>query len=116
MFGKNDSKKQDSKSFSDSKKIEEMMKKMNMNIKNVEALEVVIKTKDKNITISKPEVMIANIMGKDVYQITGQIKETSEEDIKLVMDKTGKDRETVEQTLEELDNDLAKAIIELKKK
>lgn len=98
----------------DPKKIEEMMKKMNMNIKNIEALQVTIKTKNKNIIITKPEIMIANIMGRDVYQISGDVKETTEEDIKLVMEKTGKDRKTVEQKLEELDHDLAKAIMDLK--
>jgi alpha-NAC-related protein len=99
------------------KKIEEMMKKLNMNIKQIDAEVVAIKCKDKNIIISKPEVMVTNMMGKDVYQITGEISEATpvtEDDIKMVMDKTGKDRETVVQKLEELNNDLAKAIMELK--
>lgn len=101
----------------DPKKIEQMMKKMNMNIKNVEADVVAIKCKDKNIIISKPEIMVTNMMGRDVYQITGEVSESGivkEDDIKMVMDKTGKDRETVVQKLEELNNDLAKAIMELK--
>ena len=103
----------------DPKKIQDMMKKLNMNVTEVPAVEVIIKCKDKNIIISEPEVMIADMMGKEVYQISGTVSEAeqiSEKDIKMVMEKTGKDRETVVKKLEELNNDLAKAIIELKEK
>lgn len=101
----------------DPKKIEQMMKKLNMNITKIEADVVAIKCKDKNILISKPDIMVTNMMGRDVYQITGEVSESTmvtEDDIKMVMNKTGKDRETVVQKLEELNNDLAKAILELK--
>jgi len=101
----------------DPKKIEKLMKKMNMNVNNVEAEMVVIKGKGKNIVISRPEIMVVNMMGRDVYQISGEVSESnrmSEEDIQMVMEKTGKDRETVVKKLEELNNDLARAIIELK--
>ena len=106
MFGANDP-----------KKIQQMMKKLNMDIRELEAEEVIIKQKNKTLKIKNPEIMIANLMGKDVYQISGQIYESvSEDDIKLVMEQTGKDRQTVEQKLEELNNDLAKVIMELKEK
>lgn len=100
------------------KKIQEMMKKLNMNVQELEAEEVIIRTKKKNIIISRPEVMIADMMGKEVYQISGEVSEAdivSDKDIEMVMDKTGKDRDTVVRKLEELDNDLARAIMELKK-
>ena len=103
----------------DPKKMEQMMKKLNMNVKNIDAKEVIIKTDNGNIIISDPEVMVVDMMGKDVYQITGDIsgkKGSNEEDIKMVMEHTGKDRQTVEKKLEELNNDLAKAIMELKGK
>ena len=101
----------------DPKKLEKMMKKLNMNVQQIPADVVVIKTKEKSIVISKPEVMLANMMGRDIYQVTGEVSESypiSEDDIKVVMEKTGKDREIVVKKLEELNNDLAKAIIELK--
>ncbi|MCX6815380.1 MAG: nascent polypeptide-associated complex protein [Candidatus Aenigmarchaeota archaeon] len=101
----------------DPKKLEKMMKKLNMNIQQIEADVVVIKTKAKNIVISKPEVMLTNMMGRDVYQITGEVSESqqvNEEDIRMVMEKTGKDRDAVVRKLEELNNDLARAIIELR--
>ena len=103
----------------DPKKIQEIMKKMNMNVRDIIAEEVIIKCRDRNIIISKPEVMVIDMSGKEVYQISGVVSEAdrlSEEDIKLIMKKTGKDRKTVVQKLEELNNDLAKTIMELKKK
>ena len=101
----------------DPKKIQQLMKKMNMNVREIKAEEVIIKCKDKNIIISNPEIMIADMMGKEMYQIAGEVSESEqvkEEDIKMVMEKTGKDRKTVVKKLEELNNDLARAIMELK--
>ena len=103
----------------DPKKIQEIMKKMNMNVRDVNAEEFIIKRKDNNIIISKPEIMILEMPGKEVYQISGVVSEADrikEEDIKLIMKKTGKSRKTVVQKLEELNNDLAKTILELKEK
>ncbi len=102
----------------DPKKIQQMMKKLNLNVQQLEAEEVIIKTKTKNIVISNPEVMIADMMGKEVYQISGEVSEAelvNDEDVKIVMEKTGKDRDSVVKKLEELNNDIARAIIELKK-
>ena len=101
----------------DPKKIQEMMKKLNMKVREIDAEKVVIHGKDKDIVIENPQIRIADMMGKEVYQITGEVFEKSalsEDDIKIVMNKTGKDRETVVKKLEELNNDLAKAIMELK--
>ncbi len=101
----------------DPKKIEQMMKKLNINVNQIEAEEVIIKQKNKNIIISNPEVMVTNMMGRDIYQISGEISESeqiSEQDIQMVIEKTGKDRDTVIKKLEELNNDLVRAIMELK--
>ncbi len=103
----------------DPKKLEKLMKKLNLNVRQMEADEVVIKGAQKTIVIKKPEIMITDMMGREVYQITGNVEESmsaSEEDILMVMEKTGKDRKTVVEKLEELDNDLARAIMELKGK
>ncbi|MBI4019197.1 MAG: Nascent polypeptide-associated complex protein [Candidatus Aenigmarchaeota archaeon] len=104
----------------DPKKMQQLMKKLNMNVKDIDAEEVIIRCKDKDIRITSPEVMVTNMMGRDVYQISGQVSESSkganEEDIKMVMEQTGKDRETVARKLEDLNNDLARAIMELKEK
>ena len=104
----------------DPKKMEKMMKKLNMNVRKIDAKEVVIKQDGKDTIISNPDVMIVNMSGRDVFQITGEISEkttkkaVSEEDVKLVMGQTGKPHDEVVKKLEELDNDLAKAIKDLK--
>jgi nascent polypeptide-associated complex subunit alpha len=101
----------------DPKKIEHMMKKLNMKVQQIPAEVVIIKTKEKNIVISNPEIMLADMMGREVYQISGEVSESTfvnEEDVQMVMDKTGKDRDTVVKKLEELNNDLARAIMDLK--
>lgn len=103
----------------DEKTIKKMMEKMNMNVREIEAEKVVIHSNNKNIVITSPNIMVMNIGGKDVYQIAGAVKEqdsVDEKDIEIAMKKTGKSRETVVGTLRELDNDLARAIRELKKK
>jgi len=103
----------------DPKDLEKVMRKLNMNIAQIPADMVIIKSKEKQIVISNPEVMLANMMGREVYQITGEVSESvpiSEEDVKMIMDQTGKDRNTVVKKLEDLNNDLAKAILELKEK
>jgi len=99
-------------------RIEKMMKKMGIKTEMIDAEEVIIKCKDKKIIIEKPTVMLTNVMGQDAYQVTGSVRVISvnEDDIKMVMEKTGKSREEVVAKLEELNNDLARAIIELKEK
>lgn len=102
--------------------MQKMMKQMGMRMEEVDASEVIIKCSENQIRIKHPQVIIANIMGKKVYQISGPEsieklgKEISDEDIKIVMEQTGKDKDTVEKTLKDMDHDLAKVILELKKK
>lgn len=101
------------------KHLEKMLRKFNMNVREVDANKVTIECSDKKIVITNPEVMVMNLMNKEVYQITGEINEIlepKEEDIKLVMEKTGADKETVVEMLKKLNNDLARVIKELKEK
>ncbi len=102
----------------DPKKMEKIMKRMNIKTEEVPAIKVVIETENKTITITKPQVMIADIMGRRTYQITGNESvedKINEDDVKLVMEKTGKERDNVVKKLKELNNDIARAIIELKR-
>ncbi len=102
----------------DGKKLQQMMKKLNMDMRQLEAEEVVIKLKDSEIVISDPEIMITNMMGREVYQITGSASErkgVNQEDVKMVMARTGENEEVVAKKLKELNNDLARAISELKR-
>ncbi len=104
------------------RKMQQMMKKMGIKQVEIDAEEVIIRTKDKEIVITNPSVSKVNMMGQETYQITGQEEERSlsteptisEEDVKTVMDQTGKTEEECRKALEESSGDLAEAILSLK--
>jgi len=56
----------------DPDKIQQLMEKMGIKTKKLAAKEVVIKFKSKIIKIKNPDVLLTNIMGKDVYQISSK--------------------------------------------
>jgi nascent polypeptide-associated complex subunit alpha len=95
-----------------------LMKQIKM--EEVPATEVVIKTESGDIIITNPSVQKMKVQGKETFQISGDIIEeetieVSEDDIKLVMDKTGCSEEQAMETLGETDGDIAGAILKLKK-
>lgn len=100
------------------KQLEKMAKKMGIQTTEIQAEEVIIKTPDKDILIKSPQVSRINMMGQDTFQISGEITEResgpSQEDIKMVAEKTGASKEEARKVLEET-GDLAEAIIKLKK-
>ncbi len=102
----------------DPKKLEKIMKRMNIKPETIDAVKVVIETEDSVITITKPEVIALDVMGRRTYQIAGNETvepKIREEDVKMVMEKTGREREDVVKKLKELNNDIARAIIELRR-
>ena len=101
------------------KQIEGMMKKMGINQQQVDAKRVIIELEDKNIILDEPSVAKINMQGQESWQITGESRVEakegfSEEDVKMVMEKTGKSKEEVIGFLKENNGDIALAIIELK--
>ncbi len=103
--------------------MQKMMKQMGMQTTEIDATEVVIKTPDKDIVITNPQVSKIKVMGQETFQIAGgeiseeeAVEETliSEEDIKLVIEQTGATEEEVQQALEEANGDIAQAIMALK--
>ena len=100
------------------RQIEKAMKRMGMQAVPIEAEEVIIRTPEKQITISNPQVTRVNMMGQDTFQIVGEVEESeaekfSDDDIKLVMEKAGVDEEAARKALEE-EGDIAGAILKLK--
>ena len=92
------------------------LKKLLKHMEQIEAKEVRIVGEDQDIVIDDPRVFRVNMMGQEVFQITGnpRIEEKfKEEDVKLVMEKTGKDREEVIKKLKENKGDIAKTILDL---
>ena len=103
----------------DPKKIAGMMSKMGINQEEIEAERVIIEQENKNIIIENPQVVKVSMQGNETFQISGNIREEEteeklrEEDIKQVMEKTGKSRLEAEVALKEANGDLAEAILNL---
>jgi nascent polypeptide-associated complex subunit alpha len=101
------------------KQIEKAMKRMGMQAVPIEAEEVIIKTPDKDIVISNPQVTNINMMGQQTYQIVGEVEEKpharfTDEDVRMVMEKAGVDEEAAKKALED-EGDIAAAILKLTK-
>ena len=100
----------------DPKKMQAMMSQMGIKQKEIDADEVIIKTKEGNIIIRDPSVTRITMQGQDTFQISGQVEteEISEDDIKMVTAKTGADREKAKTALKKSGGDIAEAILALK--
>ncbi len=100
----------------DDKQLRIMMKRMGINIKELKAKRVIIETEDKEYVFNNPIVNVMEMKGERTYQITGKVEvkeKIREEDVALVMEKTGKSREEAAKALEEADGDIAQAILNL---
>ncbi len=102
------------------RQMERMMRKMGMNMEEVKGVKrVVIETETKEMVIDEASVTIMNVQGEKTFQIQGKLTEKAlaqeipEDDIKLVMDQAGVDREKAVKALEEADGEPAEAIIRL---
>ena len=99
------------------------MKRMGIQQQEIEATEVIIRTPDKEIVITNPQVSKVNMMGQKTYQIVGEEHERdlssepeiNDDDIKTVMEQANVDENTARKAIEDNDGDLARAIISLKK-
>jgi nascent polypeptide-associated complex subunit alpha len=98
-----------------------MMKKLGIQQVEIDATEVIIRTKDKEIIFKSPQVAKVNMMGQETYQIIGEgvekglstEPEISEDDIKTVMDQADVDKKTALNAIKKHNGDLAEAIMEL---
>ncbi len=104
----------------DSKQMERMMKQMGMNVLDIDAEEVIIRTPEKDIIISDPKVSKVKVMGQEMFQITGEVSEREREDegdddIDVVAEQAGVTREEARDMLKQTEGDIAEAIMKLKK-
>jgi nascent polypeptide-associated complex subunit alpha len=101
----------------DPKKMQAMMKQLGMKSENIDASRVIIECEDKNIVIETPSVTKVVMHGQEQFQIAGDVREEekgiSEEDIKIIQDKTNADREKILKTLKDNNGDIAQTIIDL---
>ncbi len=95
------------------------LKKLLKQTKQIDADRVEIISKNRKIVIEHPQVLQLKVMDQNVYQITGgnvkveEILEFKEEDIKLIMEQTGKSKEEVLKKLKENNGDIAQTIVDL---
>jgi len=94
-----------------------MMKQMGIKQEEIESERVIIEKSDGNKIIIEPANVQKMVMqGQESWQITGTAREEAggirEEDVKLVMEKTGKSEKEVRKVLEKT-GDIAEAIVQL---
>lgn len=101
------------------KKMQAMMKHMGIAQEEIPASKVEIyKNNGSKIIIEPASVIKIKMQGQESFQITGETREEieeikiNEEDIKIVMEKTGKSKNEAKKALEET-QDLAEAILKL---
>ncbi len=102
----------------DPKKMQAMMKQMGIKQEEIEASRVVIEKADgNNIIIENPNVAKVTMQGQATWQLSGDAREeragVNEEDVRLIMEKTGKGYEDSKAMLEKVEGDIAQAIVEL---
>lgn len=105
------------------KNMAKAMKRMGIQQTELEAKQVIIKLDDKELIFTNPQVSKVNMMGQETYQIVGNAEEKttsttpeiSEDDIKTVMEQTGKNHDESKTAIENNNGDLAAAIMELTK-
>lgn len=108
------------------RQMKQAMKKMGIKQSLVDGVtEVIIRTKDKELVIKRPEVICVEMNGSKSYQVTGEEEERligadgvakqsfPEEDVQIVMSQTGCDRDKAIAALEAAGGQPAEAIIKI---
>jgi len=100
------------------KMIEQTMKKMGISQENLDVKRVIFEMDGNNLVIDEPSVTKVLMQGQETYQVSGEAREEStekfsDEDVKMVIEKTGKGEEEVLEALEGNGGDIAGAIMEL---
>jgi nascent polypeptide-associated complex subunit alpha len=104
------------------RQMNQMMKRLGINIKEIENVEeIIIRTDTKEYIFDEAEVTIMDAQGSKTYQISGKPRivarkeEIPQKDIDLVAEQTGKTKEQAKKALEQTKGDIAEAILKLTK-
>jgi len=105
----------------DNRQARRAMERLGINMKEVpDVQEVIIRTADKELHITNATVSEVNAQGSRVFQVAGEVEETevekkafNEEDIVLVQQQAGVNRERAVAALTEADGEVARAILKL---
>ena len=106
------------------RQLNQMMKRMGINVKNIDNVKkVIIQTDTKEYVFDDAEVSVMEAQGQKTWQIIGeptvkplqaqQQQEALADDIKLVMEQTGKSADEARKALKETNGDIAEAILKL---
>ncbi|AGK60738.1 Nascent polypeptide associated complex NAC [Archaeoglobus sulfaticallidus PM70-1] len=101
------------------KQMKKMMKQMGIDMEEIEAEEVIIKTRGEEMIFKNPSVIKISAKGIETFQISGNYErierraEISEDDIKLIMEQANVSEEDARKALEECNGDLAEALMRL---
>lgn len=105
------------------RQLNQMMKRFGINVKTIDNVEkVVIQTDTKEYVFEDVEVSVMEAQGQKTFQIIGEptVKSRSAEgeealkdDVKLVMEQTGKSEAEARMALKETNGDIAEAILKL---
>ena len=98
--------------------MKKMMKQMGINVEEINATEVIIRTPSEELIFKNPSVTKVSGRGMEVFQVIGSyevVKKVSEEDVKLIMEQANVDEETARKALIEANGDLAEALMRLQK-
>ena len=102
------------------RQMNQMMRRLGISVKNIDNVEkIIIQTDTKEYIFNEAEVTVMDAKGQKTYQITGNpiVKErandTLNEDIKLIVEQTGKSEEEAKKALEDSNGDIAEAILKL---
>ncbi len=102
------------------KQMNQMMRRLGINVKNIDNVEkIIILTDTKEYIFENAEVTMMEAQGSKTFQISGnpivknREEDKSEDDIKLIMEQTGKSEEEARKALKEADGDIAEAILNL---
>ncbi|ARM76628.1 nascent polypeptide-associated complex protein [Acidianus manzaensis] len=99
------------------------LQRMGIKAENIDAIRVTIETKDELIIIESPIVMKTSVMGQEAILVSGGQTRTEkkaeesnkveikEEDVKFVMEQTGKSESEVREALAKTNGDIASAIM-----
>jgi len=102
------------------RQMKKLMRQMGIKMEELENVEeIVIRLKGREIVLKNPVVTVMTVQGEKSYQIipgseeVREILEIPEEDVQLVMEQAGVDRETALKALKETKGDIAEAILKL---
>ncbi|MFB6145770.1 MAG: nascent polypeptide-associated complex protein [Candidatus Nanohaloarchaea archaeon] len=97
------------------KDMAKMMKQMGVDMEDIDADSVEVKIGDKKLVFDNPSLSKINAQGQEIFQLQGDYHEESEisqEDVEIVMDKTGCSEEEARKALEDT-GDIAEAVMDL---